>query len=498
MGRGFDRFVRDRHYASLKFPTPMALSDPTPKPTPKPKKSRKKLYWIVGALVGFVLLCVAASLKGRKDHAIAVTTEKAVVKTITQLVSATGRIQPEVEVKISGEVAGEIIELPIVEGQMVKQGDLLVRIKPDYYKAQVEQNHAMVAAARASVLQAEAQAEKAELDFVQIDSLHRRGLVSETDFNSGRSAVRVARANVASAEANLLRAESGLRQAEDYLSKTTILAPRDGTVSVLNSKLGERVVATGSFAGTEIMRVADLERMEVRVNVNENDVINVKIGDTARVRVDAFQGRELVGVVREIANTARTTGTGSADEVTNFEVRISVNEPGVRLRPGMSATADIVTETAADVVAVPSQCVGVRTKDDNRTTEEVQQQRTAEAAQTQNGGAATAVNDAQRREQERLDRENLQRIVFVRTGTKAELRKVATGLMDNTHTQIVSGLKEGDEVITGPYRAVTQTLKDGSKITVLPAKKDPKAAAGKAEAKDDAAQPEAKDEPKKP
>ena len=482
----------------------MTLSEsPLRPPSTKPKKSRKMLYWILGIVATVLILIVGAASKGRGDRLVSVTTDKAVIKTITQLVSATGRVQPEVEVKISGEVAGEIIELPIVEGQLVKQGDLLARIKPDYYKAQVEQSQASVAAAKASVLQSEAQAEKAELDFAQADSLHQRGLLSETEFAAARSALRVAQANVESCRANLLRSESALRQSEDYLSKTTILAPRDGTVSVLNSKLGERVVATGSFAGTEIMRVADLEKMEVRVNVNENDVINVKIGDKARVHIDAFQGRELVGTVREIANTARTSGTGSADEVTNFEVRISVNEPGVRLRPGMSATADIVTQTAADVVAVPSQCVVVRTKDDNRTTEEVQQQRAAEAAQGQNEGAATAVNDAQRREQERLDRENLQRIVFIRSGGKAEMRKVATGLMDNTHTQIISGLKEGDEVITGPYRAVTQTLKDGSAITVQPPKKDgkpseKKPAENKPETKDKAAKPEAQDAPKKP
>ncbi|MBK8478500.1 MAG: efflux RND transporter periplasmic adaptor subunit [Opitutaceae bacterium] len=471
----------------------MAQPDsPLRPPTAKPKKSRKKLYWILGGSLLFVALCVGAAMKSRGDRAISVTTEKAVIKTITQLVSATGRIQPEVEVKISGEVAGEIIELPVVEGQMVKQGDLLARIKPDYYQAQVEQQQALVASAKATVLQSEAQAEKAELDFNQVDTLRLRGLVSETDFNSARSAVRVARANLASSHANLLRSESALRQAEDQLSKTTILAPRDGTISILNSKLGERVVATGQFSGTEIMRVADLEKMEVRVNVNENDVINVKIADTARVRIDAFQGREFRGSVREIANTARTAGQGSADEVTNFEVRISVNEPGVRLRPGMSATADIETQVVTDVVAVPSQCVAVRTKDDNKTTEEVRTQRTAEAAQKQSGGAATAVNDAQRREQERLDRENLQRIVFVRVAGKAEMRKVTTGLMDNTHTEIVSGLKEGEEVVTGPYRAVTQELKDATKITIQPAKKDGKADAKKTEAKADEKKPEAK------
>ena len=447
------------------------LESPLRPPSVKPKK-RKKLYWILGGCAAVLLVGIVGAGKARGDRPIPVTTEKAVTKTLTQLVSATGRVQPEIEVKISGEDAGEIIELPIVEGQQVKQGDLLVRIKPDYYKAQVEQSHASVAAAKAAVLQAEAQAEKAELDFAQVETLFQRGLVSETDFNSGRSALRVARANVESSKANLARAESGLRQADDYLAKTTILAPRDGTVSVLNSKLGERVVATGSFAGTEIMRVADLQKMEVRVNVNENDVINVKIGDKARVRVDAFQGRELIGTVREIANTARTAGAATQDEVTNFEVRISVREPGLQLRPGMSATADIMTKTVENAVAVPIQSVTTRVKETNQTQEQLQADREKEKAERQGAGAAVAVSDAQRREQERLDRERLQRVVFVREGNKVRQQTVDTGILDHTHIQVVSGLKEGDEVVSGSYGAITRDLKDGSKIKVQdPAKK---------------------------
>ncbi len=455
------------------------VDSPLRPPTAKPKKSRKKLYWIIGGGVGFVLLCIAAAMKGRGDQAITVTTEKAVTKTLTQLVSATGRVQPEIEVKLSGEVAGEIIDLPIVEGQVVKQGDLLVRIKPDYYKAQVEQDHAMVAAAKAAVLQSEAQAEKAELDFNQVDTLRQRGLVSDTEFNASRSALRVAQANVESSRANLLRAESALRQAEDYLAKTTIFAPRDGTISVLNSKLGERVVATGQFTGTEILRVADLEKMEVRVNVNENDVINVKIGDKARVRVDAFQGRELIGTVREIANTARTAGAATQDEVTNFEVRISVREPGLQLRPGMSATADIMTKTVENVVAVPIQSVTTRVKETNQTQEQLQGQREAEKAQRQGEGAAVAVSDTLRREQERLDRERLQRVVFVRDGGKVRQQTVDTGILDHTHIQIVSGLKEGDEVVSGSYGAITRELKDGAKIRIQPPAKKTDTAAAK-------------------
>jgi len=456
------------------------VASPLRQPVAAPrKKSRKGLYIILALVALVVILGVVAAIKGGGPKPVSVTTEKAIVKTITQLVSATGRVQPEVEVKISAEVAGELIELPVVEGQLVKQGDLLTRIKPDFYKAQVEQMQASLASSKARVVQSQSQAEKARQDFAQIETLYKRGLVSETEFNSGRSALRVAEANFEANQADYDRAEGALRQAQDSLTKTTVYAPRDGTISILNCKLGERVVATGQFAGTEIMRVADLQKMEVRVNVNENDVINVKIGDTARVRVDAFQGQDFRGVVREIANTARTTGQGSADEVTNFEVRISVKDPSVQLRPGMSATADIETRVAKDVVAVPSQCVTVRTKDASKTTEEVQSQRTLEAAQKQNDGAANAVNDAQRREQERLDRENLQRVVFVRAEGKAEMRKVVTGLMDNTHTQIVSGLKEGEEVVSGSYRAITQELKDGSLVKVQPVKKDAKAEAKK-------------------
>lgn len=458
----------------------MTLTEsPLRPPSAKPKKSRKKLYWTLGIVATVLILVVGVASKGRGSRPISATTEKAVVKTLTQLVSATGRVQPEIEVKISGEVAGEIIELPIVEGQQVKQGDLLVRIKRDYYEAQVEQDRAQVASARANVAQSEAQAEKTDLDFAQADSLHQRGLLSDTEYNASRSALRVAQANVDSARANLMRSESALRQSEDYLAKTTILAPRDGTISVLNSKLGERVVATGQFTGTEILRVADLEKMEVRVNVNENDVINVKIGDKARVRVDAFQGRELIGTVREIANTARTAGAATQDEVTNFEVRISVREPGLQLRPGMSATADIMTKTVENAVAVPIQSVTTRVKETNQTQEELQEQREKEKTERQGAGAAVAVSDAQRREQERLDRENLSRVVFVRDGGIVHQRVVETGILDHTHIQIVSGLKEGEEVVSGSYGAITRDLKDGSRIKIQEPAKKPGAADAK-------------------
>jgi HlyD family secretion protein len=460
---------RSGRWIADNFITVSSPSLTAPAPAPRRKK-RTKLYIIIGLVVVVAALAGIGIAKGRGEKALAVTTEKSVRKTITQVVSATGRIQPEVEVKISAEVPGEIIELPVIEGQAVKKGDLLTRLKTDFYQAQVEQQAATVAAAHARVLQNEAQAEKARFDFAQVESLFAKGLISETEFNASRSAYRVAEANLAAAKSEIERAEGSLRQSQDQLSKTAVYAPMDGTISVLNNKLGERVVATGQFTGTEIMRVADLSTMEVRVNVNENDVINVKIGDPAVIRVDAFQDRPFTGEVREIANSAKTTGMGSQDEVTNFEVRIRVLDKEGRLRPGMSATADIQTKTVENVVAVPIQSVTVRTSEGAKTAEQMQKDREAEAAKKRGEGAAEMVDERERRARERADRAALDRVVFVRDGDKVALRKVETGIMDNTHIEITSGLDEGVEVVSGPFSAITRTLKDGLKVTVPPKK----------------------------
>jgi HlyD family secretion protein len=272
------------------------------------------------------------------------------------------------------------------------------------------------------------------------------------------------------ARAEIERAEGSLRQARDQLSKTSVFAPMDGSISILNNKVGERVVATDQFSGTEIMRVADLTTMEVRVNVNENDVINVKVDDQAVIRVDAFQDRQFAGEVREIANSAKTTGQGSQDEVTNFEVRIRVLDKEGRLRPGMSATADVKTKTMENVVAVPIQSVTVRTAEGGKTAEQLQRDREAEAAKNRGESAADIVDEKQQRAQERADRAALDRVIFVREGDKVKLRKVETGIMDNTHIEITSGLDEGVEVVSGPYSAITRTLKDDIKVSVSPIK----------------------------
>jgi HlyD family secretion protein len=451
----------------------ITVSSPS-KNTPAPAQRRKKRTTLYIIIIGLVVVMAALAgigiMKGRGEKALPVTVEKSVRKTITQVVSATGRIQPEVEVKISAEVPGEIVEIPVVEGQRVQKGDLIVRLKPDFYMAQVEQQDAAVASASARVVLNEAQAEKAKFDFEQVDSLFKKGLVSETEFNASRSAYRVAQANLVAARAEIERAEGSLRQARDQLSKTSVFAPMDGSISILNNKVGERVVATGQFSGTEIMRVADLTTMEVRVNVNENDVINVKVDDQAVIRVDAFQDRQFAGEVREIANSAKTTGQGSQDEVTNFEVRIRVLDKEGRLRPGMSATADVKTKTMENVVAVPIQSVTVRTAEGGKTAEQLQRDREAEAAKNRGESAADIVDEKQQRAQERADRAALDRVIFVREGDKVKLRKVETGIMDNTHIEITSGLDEGVEVVSGPYSAITRTLKDDIKVSVSPIK----------------------------
>lgn len=459
-------------------PTTMnrSTSGPLSGATAVPAKSKKsRVIWITAIVV--VLGVVAGGvIQQRRKTAVkelAVMTEKAVVKTITQVVNATGKIQPEVEVKISPEVAGEIVALAVREGAAVKKGDQIVRIKPDTYRYQVEQQEANLVAAKASAVLTQAQLQKSQDDFKRAEGLFRQKLVAETDFFSARTAVEVAAANHDNALAQIRRTEGLLSQARDQLSKTLIASPMDGIVSSLTSEVGERVVGTGSFAGTEIMRIANLDDMEVRVNVNENDVVNVKVGDRARVAIDAYPGRRFTGTVKEIASAARTTGLNTQEEVTNFQVKIRISDKDVRLRPGMSATVDIETQTVTDVVAVPIQAVTVRSREGNRTIEQLAEERDRKARETQGEGAAAAVNERQQRERERTDRESLQRVVFVRSGEVAKMVPVETGIGDTTHLEIKSGLKAGDEVVSGPFSVIMRTLKDGAKIRIdKPKKKD--------------------------
>lgn len=439
---------------------------------PKKKPRRKLLYLLLGVASIAVVAIVAVAAKN-KDKAILVTTDKAVIKTITQIVNATGKVQPETEVKIAPEVSGEIIELPLREGTAVKKGDLLVRIKPDNYKYQLDQREAALAAARASAIQYKAQLLKAEEDFRRSQDLYAKQLISDAEMTAARTAYEGAQANYDNALAQIRSSEGLLAQAQEQLSKTTIYSPIDGTVTSRTSEVGERVVGTGQFAGTEVMRVADLANMEVRVNVNENDVVNVKLGDKARISVDAYPNRRFRGEVWEIASTARTLGQNTQEEVTNFVVRIRILDRDAVLRPGMSASADIETKTVTDVVAVPIQAVTVRSKEGAKTIDDLTKERENKLKQTQGEGAQTAVSEKQKRDSERADRESLQRVVFLRDGAKVKMVQVETGIADTTHMEIKAGLKKDDEIVTGPFSVVTRVLKDGDKIRVeTPRKND--------------------------
>lgn len=350
-----------------------AVSTPAPAPlTTKQRRTRRKKQIIYGSIALVVLWIIASIVWSKREKPIPVTTEPAIRKTIVQTVSATGKIQPEVEVKISPEVAGEIIELPVEDGMRVKKGVLLVKIKPDSYKALLEQQEAAISAAKATNLQQKATMMKTEHDFKRAEDLFKQKLISEQEYNAAEAAQDVAKNTYESSLHEIERAEAGSSQARDQLSKTTIYSPIDGTVTILNSKLGERLVATGQFAGTEVMRVADLGHMEARVDVNENDVVNVKLGDKAAIKIDAYGDRKFHGTVYQIGNTGKTTGAGTQEEVTNFEVKIRIEDHNVELKPALSCTADIQTNEVKDVVAVPMQAVTIRTGDSNLSPEEIE------------------------------------------------------------------------------------------------------------------------------
>lgn len=404
------------------------------------KKSKKKIiiFSIIGVVVIALVLLVILGTK--KETVISVQTEKIQRRTITQIVSATGKIQPEIQVKINAEVSGEIIELAVREGQRVRKGQLVVRIKPDQYRASVEQNEASVQMAQASLA-------KAESEFKRTSELFAKKLVSEADMD-------VARASVQSARAQAAQSAASLKQSKETFAKTTIYSPMDGVVSQLKSELGERVSGSTFTQGTEIMTIADLSRMEARVDVGENDVVMVSVGDTARIEVDSYPDRKFAGAVTQIANTAKSRGLGTQDEVTNFEVRILVKTPAdVRFRPGMSMTADIETETHNNVLAVPIQSVTVRMPKK----EEVQQD------QPKEGEAQLAVNSVKAKKKEE---DKLEEVVFlVKDGTTVTAT-VKRGLSDDAYVEVTGQNLESAEVVSGPFKAINRELENNSKVKV--------------------------------
>ncbi len=444
-----------------------AISTPAPAPlTAKQRRARRKKQIIFGSIGLVVLWIIVSIIWSKREKPIPITTDKAIRKTIVQTVSATGKVQPELEVKISPEVAGEIIELPVEDGKEVKKGDLLVRVRPDSYKALVEQQEAAISAAKATNLQQKATMMKTEQDFKRAEDLFNKKLISAQEDNAAQAAYDVAKNTYESSLHEIERAQAGSSQARDQLSKTTIYSPIDGTVTVLNSKQGERLVATGQFAGTEVMRVADLGHMEARVDVNENDVVNVKVGDKVEVKVDAYADRKFHGTVYQIGNTGKTTGSGTQEEVTNFEVKIRIEDHDVILKPALSCTAEIQTNEVKDVVAVPMQAVTIRTGESNLSPEEIEKKRKKVAQRDKGDNNAEFVNERAEKAAQKEEREKLSKVVFLKRGNKAQVAKVTTGISDDTYTEIKSGVQPGDEVISGSYSAISRKLKDGAKVAL--------------------------------
>ena len=408
---------------------------------------KRKTIFIISAVALLLIVLIIgkkAGWFGDNNNTLSVETEKITPTTIVQKVSATGKIQPELEIKLSSEVSGEIIELPVKEGQMVKKGDLLVRINPDIYQSVVKRSAASLETVRASLQQSAATLKEAEESYKRNKVLYEKGVISKSDWDKAVSAYEVAKASRESARFNVQSAMASVSEAQDNLKKTIIYSHTDGTISKLSVELGERVVGTMQMTGTEIMRVANLHNMEVEVDVNENDIVKISVGDSVNVEVDAYLKRVFKGTVTNIANTANTTT--SVDQVTNFKVKIHIEETSYKdllegkpagyspFRPGMTATVDILTKTKKDIVAVPISAIIVKKKSeiDSKTPKE--------------------------------DADKKQEAVFVFKNGKAELRAVNTGIQDNVHIEILSGVAKDETIITGPYNVVSKSLKNGDTV----------------------------------
>ncbi len=420
-----------------------------------------KLIILLAALVA-ILTTVA--VVGKKQgwigggNATEVTVEKAGRHTIEETVSASGKIFPETEVKISPDVSGEIIDIFFEEGDSVKKGDLLFTIRPDIYQSVVEQAEAMVnqskatlANANARIIQVQAQFDNAKTTFDRNVKLYQEKVLSQADydnavaaFKSAEGELKAAEESVKGAAFSVKSAEAGFKEARDNLTKTKVYAPMDGILSKLNVKKGERVVGTAQFTGTEMLTIADLSKMEVQVDVSENDIVRVSLNDTVELEVDAFLDKKFKGIVRHIANSASTGAILTSEQVTNFTVKISVLPESYKelvtatnpfpFKPGMSATAEIKTDLIKDALSVPIQCVTIREPEDDEVKGE----------------------EAEKEE-----------IVFVHENGKAKSVKVKTGIQDDKYIQIKEGIDENMEVVTAPYRAISRTLKNGDKIEVV-------------------------------
>lgn len=437
----------------------------------------KRIYWIIiiGVLV-ILSIVIVKLLGGIKPSEVYI--EKAEKRTIIEVVSATGKIQPETEVKISSDVSGEITEMLVKEGDHVKKGTLLCRIRPDLYISAFDRVNASVNTTKANLRTAQAQLEQAKASLANSESVYRRNktlldqnAISQQEFDAIKAQYEGAKANVVALEEGvrasqytIQSSEASLKEANTNLERTYIYSPVDATVSRLSVEKGERVVGVTGMTGTEIMRLANLNEMEVSVEVNENDIIKVHLNDTAIIEVDAYMDKKFKGIVTEIANSSNATGI-SIDQVTNFVVKIrmlresyqflvTVNNP-VPFRPGMSASVDIQTKRVLDVTGIPIQAVTTRNKDSVSTKSEEENRR-----------GVKVHNENEEREAKKKE-EKILEYVFVLENGQVKQTEVITGIQDNEYIEIKSGVKPGDEIVCGPYSAVSKTLRDKSKVKVV-------------------------------
>lgn len=415
-------------------------------------KTLKIILIVTGLLLVVLVLGKSMGWFGKKGNIKEVEIKKVALFDIVETVSATGKIQPEVEVKISSEVSGEILDLPFKEGQQVNKGDLLVRVNPDLIQSAVSRSQATYQNIKATLEQAEATLKQAKADYDRNKLLFEKGVISKSEWDRSIASYETAVAGKSSAYYSVQSAAASVNEAKDNLSRTEIYAPMSGTISLLNVELGERVVGTQQMAGTEILRVANLNNMEVEVDVNENDIVKVQIGDSTIVEVDAYLKKEFKGIVTEIANSA--AGTLTADQVTNFRVKVRILEESYAdlmegkpehfspFRPGMTATVDIITSKRNNIVAVPISSIVIKT----------------DTSSVKKSYEKTPSDDIKPENEEKFE------CVFIAENGEAKLRVVKTGIQDDTNIEVTSGLEEGDEIITGPYNVVSKTLKPGDKV----------------------------------
>lgn len=416
------------------------------------KKSRKKtIIVLIGAAI-ITIIGVIFFINNGKGKAVNVTTSKVARMTITQTVSTTGKIQPETEVKISSETSGEIIFLGVKEGDTVKAGQLLVRIKPDIIETQLEQLQAAADAAKMDIEVRKTEKERVETDLKRVTELFKKQFASQQELDLNKAAFDQA---ISGYKQSLIRYEqalAGLKEMKRSAERTTIFAPINGVVTSLSVEKGEKVVGTAMMQGSEMMKIADLRVMNAVVDVDENDIILVKIGDTTDIEIDAIQNRVYKGCVVEIGHSAIVNSLGSQDQVTNFEVKIRLIDQEPRLRPGMSCNVDIQTDTKYNVLAVPLQAVTVRDTTINRTPD------------------LNKASDGIQKKDEDEDKKKVKRppsVVFLKQkDNKVKMKHVETGISDKGFIEIIKGLNDGDEVVSGSFEAVSKLLNDGDEVRI--------------------------------